>query len=487
MTPAVSPNATLTAFCQLAAIRLNVQRCGISLISRYQQYILAESTRTTILANTTKSDDPEDSLLLGMTECERHGNLCENTAALPPAFSSDVPPCFTVLDLLDSRFRGAPYVAGPPFMRFYCGTPLSTDRGSNIGSLWVLDSRLLPEFTSHQKTFFGTIAALVMKHLVMTKENSERRKAVQMAQALSAFVDGKIPLAYAKIQGTAKWSTEDHRSPADLSTSQPPNTNGHESMSASGIDEIAGLDFNDRNPLQNGSSVVEDGSHGSFISSHEPKFQRADPRAPQGQEERSALFARASFLMKDALEASGCIFLDTVIGSLAGLDNPHQPSHLDHLPDEMVSTEPFATIHPTPQNAGIQRRKHGTPGLLAAATENVISAEVLGYAIGNQSSLGDDSSNKDLGFTPLDGKFLLGLASTYPQGTLWSFEEGGVLFPTEEEPCLDSFGPRHGRKRAWTRSRREAEAQLLRKHFPGVRQLLFAPVYDLNLGRSTAG
>jgi hypothetical protein len=68
VTQVVSPDTTLTAFCQLAAIRLDVQRCGISLISRYQQYILAESTRTTNLADTTKSDDPEDSLWLGMTE-----------------------------------------------------------------------------------------------------------------------------------------------------------------------------------------------------------------------------------------------------------------------------------------------------------------------------------------------------------------------------------------------------------------------------------
>jgi hypothetical protein len=68
VTQVVSPDTTLTAFCQLAALRLGVQRCGISLISRYQQYILAESTRTTNLEDTTKSDDSEDSLLLGMTE-----------------------------------------------------------------------------------------------------------------------------------------------------------------------------------------------------------------------------------------------------------------------------------------------------------------------------------------------------------------------------------------------------------------------------------
>jgi GAF domain-containing protein len=75
--------------------------------------------------------------------------------ALPSPFDSDVPPCFTVLDLQGSRFRKAPYVSGPPFVRFYCGTPISTDKGYNIGSFWALDDRLLPEFSSHQKECFG--------------------------------------------------------------------------------------------------------------------------------------------------------------------------------------------------------------------------------------------------------------------------------------------------------------------------------------------
>jgi hypothetical protein len=181
------------------------------------------------------------------------------------------------------------------------------------------------------------------------------------------------------------------------------------------------------------------------------------------------------------------IFLDTAIGSLAGLDDSNKATDRNHLADEMISPDFMARTRPMWQNPGIQRRKHSTPGLLAAAAESVISAEVLGYAIDNRSSLGGNSNTKDLGFTPLDEKFLLDLASNYPQGTLWSFEESGILFPVEDEISLESLDQGPGRKSASTRSRREAEAHLLRQHFPGVRQLLFVPLYDLNLGRSTAG
>jgi hypothetical protein len=151
----------------------------------------------------------------------------------------------------------------------------------------------------------STIASLVMKHLVMTKENLERRKAMRMGQALSAFVDGKVPLAYAKIQGTAKWSTDDHRSSAGLSNNQPPDINGHVGSSALDIDDIAALDLNDKSPAHQEASIIENGSGEGFASSIRPDVQRVDLGAAKGQEERSILFARASFLMKDALEATG--------------------------------------------------------------------------------------------------------------------------------------------------------------------------------------
>jgi hypothetical protein len=143
-----------------------------------------------------------------------------------------------------------------------------------------------------------------MKHLVMTKENSERRKAMRMGQALSAFVDGKVPLAYAKIEGTANWSAEDHWSATDPPRTQP-NTNSHAEISASETDNIAALDLNSQSSGPEENSIVENGSREGFASVALPEVQRADSGATKWQEERSVLFARASFLIKDALEATG--------------------------------------------------------------------------------------------------------------------------------------------------------------------------------------
>jgi hypothetical protein len=139
------------------------------------------------------------------------------------------------------------------------------------------------------------IASLVMKQLVMTKENSERRKAMRMGQALSTFIDGKAP----KKQRTASWSRGSHRYQAEQPSPHPPGANGH---AGSGIDA---LELNDRSLDHDEASTTRNGSHESFAKLGLSTREKAEPNTRKGQEERSVLFARASFLIKDALEATG--------------------------------------------------------------------------------------------------------------------------------------------------------------------------------------
>ena len=141
-----------------------------------------------------------------------------------------------------------------------------------------------------------------MKQLVMTKENSERRKAMRMGQALSTFIDGKAPIAYAKTPGTANWSRDSHRYSTEQPSPGSPGVNGH---AGSGIDNIGALELNDRSPGHDETSTIQNRSHESFASPDLSTQERAEPNTGQGQEELSVLFARASFLMKDALEATG--------------------------------------------------------------------------------------------------------------------------------------------------------------------------------------
>jgi hypothetical protein len=69
----------------------------------------------------------------------------QNTLAVDQ--NNDEYPCFEVYDLAkDERFASLPVVDGTVAgYRFYAGTPITTDRGINIGSFFMFDDKPRPE------------------------------------------------------------------------------------------------------------------------------------------------------------------------------------------------------------------------------------------------------------------------------------------------------------------------------------------------------
>ncbi|KAG9999282.1 hypothetical protein KCU72_g18570, partial [Aureobasidium melanogenum] len=81
--PIQSSDKALTAFCQLAAIRLKMRRAMIFFFDSTDAYILAEATRTLSLNDDAVFDDDEDALWLGTTKIPRGFSVCEHTVNLP--------------------------------------------------------------------------------------------------------------------------------------------------------------------------------------------------------------------------------------------------------------------------------------------------------------------------------------------------------------------------------------------------------------------
>lgn len=78
--PKPAPDASLAAFCQLAAMRLQTARSLISLLDDNYQYILAEATpQTSLRANSTLNSD----LGFGNVRLPRRWGICEKV--LDPA------------------------------------------------------------------------------------------------------------------------------------------------------------------------------------------------------------------------------------------------------------------------------------------------------------------------------------------------------------------------------------------------------------------
>lgn len=188
-----SPDTALTAFAQLVAWRLESHRAMISVIDSKTQYFIAESTKTLDLLDSNTHMEGDD-LWVGCSDVSKAGRLCERTVDLPPA-----PPgkysTFIVSDLSeDSRFNTLPFVTGPPFIKFYAGTPLITKRGIAIGSLFVVDA-YARTLTDDQIHFMGTMATTIMKHLEMNRDVEERRRGMKMSRGLASFVEGRSQLS----------------------------------------------------------------------------------------------------------------------------------------------------------------------------------------------------------------------------------------------------------------------------------------------------
>ena len=71
-----SSNNTLTSFCQLAALRLDVERAMICVFDRDTQFILAEATKSVNL-NDTSVHNQNDELWLGSSASKKSWKCCQ--------------------------------------------------------------------------------------------------------------------------------------------------------------------------------------------------------------------------------------------------------------------------------------------------------------------------------------------------------------------------------------------------------------------------
>ena len=137
-----SSDATLTAFAQLATLRLNATRAWISLLDDANQYVLVEATRKSRLRpdrpDRPATDEDED-LLFGRTTFARSLGLCghaldnaarhESEWAGEKLWKPSVVP-FIVDDVAGhEQIRNHPFVTNHPSIRFYAAMPICTTSG----------------------------------------------------------------------------------------------------------------------------------------------------------------------------------------------------------------------------------------------------------------------------------------------------------------------------------------------------------------------
>ncbi|EKD19534.1 hsp90-like protein [Drepanopeziza brunnea f. sp. 'multigermtubi' MB_m1] len=228
------------------------------------------------------------------------------------------------------------------------------------------------------------------------------------------------------------------------------------------------------------------------------------------------LFSRAANLIREAFEVDGgCIFYDAQTGF--GSDKAHtQGPHGDPSSHQESPTSSIAGCLSSDLDSSVSaggyfsdaESKRRFPAALPALpsqgdgslefadtafshTTSTASkpCELLGFSTPYAASINSDPMPGMESFNPLEEKTLMPLLTRYPRGKLWNFDsDGGVSSSSDEEqhPPLSSDPLKRSkemRQRKVKNKQSRSVAKMLAKYFPGVRQLLFIPLWNAGSSR----
>ena len=404
--------------------------------------------------------------------CKIIAQILQKTVELKPVPGGF--PCFIVTDLSkDKRFNELPFVTGPPFIRYYAGAPLTTENGINIGSLFILDIVARPVLTTQQQAFLGSIAQVIMRHMVVFREAEERKRIMRMSRGLNAFVEGKSAL-----------------SPDDsaLRSSILSRPKGPESSQVEPPDYFTRL-------AQSGKAIIMFSDDDDPIPTADTIRDRKTPAADQdgsqsGSEDEAQIgnedtghertIKRAANLLLQALDfehEGGVVYLDTTM-DYHGRGNSSRKNSQKSGAQDYFEAATGSLSAPLRGNSSIS-----TPDIFMSEGGNgpfdeqkpQSPAGVISFSKSSDCMSEQDGANETAGvtsFTPLGEDTLQYFLNRYPRGKLWSFDEDGSLLAFEEDTTQGRRTTQGNRTSRGQKSR--LIARMLRKHFPAGEQTIRA-------------
>jgi hypothetical protein len=188
--PRLSVDSTLTALCQLTAIRMGAQRSMVSLLDDERQHILAEATCDLPLRPEAPGDAP-DTLWLGNVSIPRSWGICEKVLELDPNHES----VLVINDLTTDQgscFRED--VQTNPEMRFYAGTALISPNGAIVGTLCIFDNKSRDGLSKEQLDLFKDLGSTMVNYLNTYTIRDQYRRGERFTRGLVSFAEGASAL-----------------------------------------------------------------------------------------------------------------------------------------------------------------------------------------------------------------------------------------------------------------------------------------------------
>ncbi|KAK1997406.1 hsp90-like protein [Colletotrichum falcatum] len=488
--PKASPDKALTAFAQLAVLRLNVRRAMVSLIDSATQTILAESTRHNQLGDLDELQDhqsdglntdhdrtagPSTDLWLGAAILSRPDAVCEHSLVNTCTGLDHRGKPYTATGLivndcrLDPRFCNRPYVLSEPGVRFYAGVPIISRTGHKIGSFAVSDEVPHDGLTADDIRFMQGVAQTVMEHLEWARDRVDRFKGERIVRGLATFIEGCSLL------------TEDNAPPAKDDAPRSPSTVRPPDMAL----------VSTRHPMPRSNSYFRHAAEAQARSrdSSASRQQTEPPSSPppsdippslkKGPQPRadglSKLFNRAADVLRHSTLADGVAFFGATATTTT---------------DPAPGTRAKSGKTQSSDDEDIARHHASGSGLDSSDSDTSPSARpcrILSYSVADERARQRIEQGPSLSLGILEKYFAM-----FPMGKTFSFTEAGVGVSSGDDSASDreTMGVDRtvpvDRSEGRRRRVKMVHEELLKK-IPGAKTVVFVPLFDYGEDKLAGG
>ena len=308
--------------------------------------------------------------------------------------------------------------------------------------MYIVDDKPRPHLTADQEAFLGTIAQTVMNHMEMSREAEERKKIMRLSHGMNAFVEGKTRLFVDDLMlstGLIPKPRAGSDGKTDMRNRSLPGRSSKDPVSLVAQRSI-GKGARYSKCAQNSLPLTIDSNGSPSDPDTSQDDSDAGKNVKNADKSHQMTFARAANILCESLDVrgrGGVVFFDAT-------------SRLRQINTAVDSTE----------------RKFQRP------------AEVVSFSTSEEPLGSGQQAEGVVSFSPVDESLLHSLLARYPRGKMWSYDQDGCLSSSEEE-ILPPRGRSESESRRQSRAtRKNLEAELLQKHFPGVRQIMLGGLWD---------
>ncbi|KAL7776876.1 hypothetical protein CFE70_007296 [Pyrenophora teres f. teres 0-1] len=454
--PRLSVDSTLTALCQLTAIRMGAQRAMISLIDDERQHILAEATCDVSLRPEAPGD-ASSTLWLGNVSIPRSLGLCEKILD----FNLKNDRILIIGDLAtDGNSCVREDVKNNSSMRFYASVALVSPSGATVGALCLFDDKPRDGLSKAQVILFKDLASTVVDYLNTYTVKDQYGRGERFTRGLVSFAEGASALIPFE-RGHRRESSAAPQTP-DLSSE----TSG-EAFSPEGTRDAK--DLHGPNQTIRSRSPMAPKPNRARAARHRSIQSLQDSILPN---DSKSMFSRAANVMMASSDLDGVLILDA---SVAANGDPRQTNG--------SGTEPPSESYQSRSSSdeGSSNNTEDSSHVQSSSSSKI--CQLLGVA-----TQGHDDTT-DYG-TMLESD-LARLFREYPHGKVFTYTSEGLSLSSTEESSSSPSVPEHleppthsNRK---TKVRPKSGSAAIQAMFPKARSVAFIPFWDFERSRWFAG